>query len=338
MITPLLPTSGNLYKTNLHCHTNISDGSMTPEEVKEKYKALGYHAVCYTDHEVLIGHKDLCDEDFVALHGYEVAIKRDLDKHTALFMPVYHLNLIATDQDNLTMPRFFKNNPSMPGNAREWAERHGVYDENDTVDTVKYDTEWLNDYIDAVTEAGFLVTYNHPQWSLQGPKDYLELHGLHAVEVINGGCRFLNDNTSLHFEQMLRAGANVIPNGGDDNHNPWDIGHAVTMIKAEELSYKALIEAYRRGDCYATEGPEFHDLYIENGEIVIRTSPVESVVLLSEGRGCSIKTSASADLTEVRFPYQPARYGRYFRFELKDGRGRHAYSRAYLTEKIGGQA
>jgi hypothetical protein len=65
---------------------------------------------------------------------------------------------------------------------------------------------------------------------------------------------------------------------------------------------------------------------------------VESVVLLSEGRGCSIKTSASADLTEVRFPYQPARYGRYFRFELKDGRGRHAYSRAYLTEKIGGQA
>ena len=287
---------------------------------------------------MLIPHKELCDEDFVALHGYEVAIKRDLNKHTALFMPVYHLNLLAVDQDNLTMPRFYKENPSMPGNARAWAQEHGVYDENDVIDTVEYDVAWLNDYIKAVTDAGFLVTYNHPQWSLQGPKDYLGLRGLHAIEAINGGCRFLNDNTAFHYEQLLRAGADLIPNGGDDNHNVWDIGHAWTMIKAKELSYAALMDAYKRGDCYATEGPEFRELYIEDGEIVIKTSPVVSVVLLSEGRGCNVKASANADVTEVRFPYRPDQYGRYFRFELKDERGRRAYSRGYLTEKIGKQA
>ena len=41
MLIPLLPVGENLYKANLHCHTDISDGKMTPEEVKEKYKALG---------------------------------------------------------------------------------------------------------------------------------------------------------------------------------------------------------------------------------------------------------------------------------------------------------
>ena len=97
----------------------------------------------------------------------------------------------------------------------------------------------------------------------------------------------------------------------------------------ESLSYEL------SGDCYATEGPEFRELYIEDGEIVIKTSPVASIVLLSQGRGCSIKASANGDVTEARFPYRPEAYGRYFRFELKDGKGLHAYSRAYLTEKVG---
>lgn len=327
----LLPENGQLYKVNMHCHTNISDGQMTPEEVKARYKALGYHAVCYTDHEVLIGHADLCDEDFVALHGYEVAIKQDLDRHTGYFMPVYHFNFVAKRQEYLIPPRYFLNNPSMPGNARAWAQEKGQYDPADTIDTVEYGIDWLNGYLTAVRDAGFLVTYNHPQWSLQSAKDYLGLQGLHAIEAMNGGCRFLNDNTSLHYEQMLRHGMNVIPNGGDDNHREWDIGHAWTMIKARELSYDALIEAYERGDCYATEGPTFCELYIENGEIVIKTSPVVAVTMLSEGRHCSCKVSNDGTLTEVRFPHAPDRYGRYFRFELRDAQGRRAYSKAYLT-------
>ena len=30
----LLPENGNFYKANLHCHTNISDGKLTPAERK----------------------------------------------------------------------------------------------------------------------------------------------------------------------------------------------------------------------------------------------------------------------------------------------------------------
>ena len=325
----LLPEQGQFYKANLHCHTNISDGKMTPEEVKDWYKSHGYSAVCYTDHEVLIDQSALCDKDFVALHGYEVCIKQDLARHTGYFMPVYHFNCLAERQDNLCMPRFFKNNPSMPGNARQWAEEKGQYDENDIISTTEYSIEWLNDYLTAVRDAGFLISYNHPQWSLQSAKDFAGLEGLHAIEVINGGCRFLNDNTSLHFEQMLRAGMNVVPVGGDDNHGMRDLGHAWTMIKAEALTYDALVAAYKRGDCYASEGPSFEELYTEDGEVVVKCSPVTAVCMLSEGRACGVRTSETGDLTEARFAYKPETLGRFLRFELRDATGKKAFSRAY---------
>ena len=70
----LLPESGNFYKANLHCHTSISDGRKTPEQVKEIYKSLGYSVVAYTDHDVLIPHNDLCDDEFLALNAFEIGI------------------------------------------------------------------------------------------------------------------------------------------------------------------------------------------------------------------------------------------------------------------------
>ena len=40
----LLPENGNFYKVNLHCHSNFSDGRKSPEEIKARYKELGYSA------------------------------------------------------------------------------------------------------------------------------------------------------------------------------------------------------------------------------------------------------------------------------------------------------
>ena len=330
----LIPAAGHFYKVNMHCHTNISDGKQSPEEVKEWYKAHGYSAVCYTDHEVLIGHEDLCDDTFIALHGYEVAIKQDLSRPTATFMPVYHFNFVAEDQKNRIPPRYFVNNPSMPGDSRRWAQEHGTYDPNDTIETTKYDKEWINDYLKGVSEKGFLVTYNHPQWSLQNWSDYVGLEHLHAVEIINGGCRFLNDNTSLPYEQMLRSGMRVVANGGDDNHNTGGCGHGWTMIKAPELSYQALIEAYKKGDCYASEGPEILELYIEDGQIVIKASPAVSICLFSEGRCCYVKADEKNLVTEARFAYNPQSFGSFFRIEVRDATGRKAFSSPYYTAVI----
>lgn len=330
----LLPEQGNFYKVNLHCHTDLSDGNFSPQEIKDMYKKNGYSAVCFTDHEVLIGHEELCDEDFVALHGYEMAIKKDPYSSTGSFMPVYHFNFIAEKPDNRIMPRCYVNSSSSYKNGKHWREVLKPYDPEDIIEETHYDVAWINDYLEAVKRGGFLITYNHPQWSLQTAADYVGLRHLHAIEVINGGCGNLNDNTSLHFEQMLRAGSTPLPIGGDDTHTAYDCFKGWTVIKAPALTYEALIDAYKKGDCYASEGPELLSLVWEDGEIVVKTSAVASISLLSEGRSSQRGESADASLTEARFAYKPEKYGRYFRIEARDGRGCRAFSRAYLTEAL----
>ena len=70
----LLPENGSFYKANLHCHTTVSDGSLSPEDTKAVYKEQGYSIIAYTDHDVMIDHDDLRDESFLPLLGYEIEI------------------------------------------------------------------------------------------------------------------------------------------------------------------------------------------------------------------------------------------------------------------------
>ena len=48
----LLPNVPKYFKTNLHTHSTVSDGKLSPEELKEEYKKRGYSVVAFTDHEV----------------------------------------------------------------------------------------------------------------------------------------------------------------------------------------------------------------------------------------------------------------------------------------------
>ncbi|MBQ9080760.1 MAG: hypothetical protein IJY27_06785 [Clostridia bacterium] len=336
MYLELIPEAGRFYKVNMHCHSTISDGKQTPEEIKEYFKSRGYSAVCYTDHEVLIPHKELCDDEFIALHGFEIAVKKDEKGHTAFLMPVYHFNLIAKSQDQVMMPHYYRDNPSCAGNARQWINEHGVWDDNDIIDHTEYDIDWINEHLDAISRGGFLITYNHPQWSLQNLNDYAGLRHIHAIELINGGCIRLNDNTALHYEQYLRAGGRAVPVGGDDNHNTATSLLAWTMIKAPELTYDALISAYERGECYASDGPEIHSLVLRDGKIVVKTSPAALITLMSEGRHTQWKRDPAGErlFTEAEFSYDPEKFGKYFRIEVRDAKGYHAYSNAYFTDDI----
>ena len=328
----LIPEKGRFYKVNPHCHTNISDGQNTPEEIKAIYKARGYSAVFFTDHEVLMDQSALCDAEFIAIHGYEVAVKQNIHAHTSWFMPVYHFNLIAKDPKNLKMARFFRDNPSYPGNSRKWMEQCAQYDE--IIETTQYDKAWLNDYLGAVKEAGFLIVYNHPEWSLQTPADYLGLQHLHGIEVANGGCLENMDCSGIHFQQMLRSGMRVVPVGGDDNHREGDIGKAWLMLKAEELSYEALIEAFEKGYCYASEGPEILSLTMDEGKIRVETSEAANIVLRGEGRYADSAKAEGTLLTCAEFDYVPEKIGAFFRIEVRDAAGNRAYSNAYFTDSL----
>ena len=39
------------YRANLHAHSTLSDGKLSPEELKRAYRAQGYSILAITDHE-----------------------------------------------------------------------------------------------------------------------------------------------------------------------------------------------------------------------------------------------------------------------------------------------
>lgn len=322
----LLPERGEDFKVNLHTHTTISDGLLTPEEVKKAYKDAGYAAVAFTDHEVMIPHNDLSDDAFIAINGVECAIKRDGPQfHSGPVMPVYHFCLLARDPENDVTPVWHRQYCHGQGHNEEYA------------DTVK--TEGAFHRVYSVTGAnaltaegvrqGFFVTYNHPRWSLQTPADYEDLVGIGGVEVHNTGCVAQGDCNAEPLDVVLRrGGARPFPIAADDMHSPKSLFGGWNVLRAEKLTYENLIAALDRGDGYATQGPEIYDLYVEDGKAVLTCSPAVKVTLRTNGRGAPKVLAVDAPLTRAEFAV-PEPYD-YIRFEVTDATGKTAWTRAYF--------
>ena len=41
---------GRFFRGNLHCHSNLSDGKWSPEDVALAYRDAGYDFLCLSDH------------------------------------------------------------------------------------------------------------------------------------------------------------------------------------------------------------------------------------------------------------------------------------------------
>ena len=52
-VNHLLPQVPRYFKANLHTHTTVSDGKLSPEEIKQQYKDRGYQILCLTDHNII---------------------------------------------------------------------------------------------------------------------------------------------------------------------------------------------------------------------------------------------------------------------------------------------
>ena len=251
MRTYLLPPEGNLYKANLHCHTTISDGVFSPEEIKGFYKSRGYHAVAYTDHQICLPHPELSDDSFVALTGIEIAY--GIGKSTSI-----HACGIARD------PMTQLQHPN----------------------TAENDIALTNEGIALLNKLGFITTLNHPRWSGLSAADIAALEGFTNMEVVNGYEMMLDGygDSSACYEAVLRAGRRIRPLAADDSHKKLSSGspsheffRGFTVLKAPQLSYKALIDALDRGAFYASTGPMIRNLWLEDGILHLECSPVRGV-------------------------------------------------------------
>ncbi len=328
----LLDSNKNFYKANLHCHSTKSDGKMTVEEIKEHYKKNGYSIVAYTDHEHLLDNSYLNDDDFLAITSCEVAIKEfpELSTLVKTDMKVAHLNFLARDPKNIDTPCY---NSVYDHFVKDWFKDEIVHTcgEYDRVLT----HEGISEMVKIANEKGFLVTYNHPNWSLQNASDYIGYKGLWAVEVYNHeSCCSGRIEYDIHsYENFLRAGERIACVAADDNHSMRSTCGGWVMINADSLDYDTIFDAMEKHNLYASFGPEIKELYVEGDTAYLTFSKGEFALMSTLGRRVKKEMAQNPDgENKVSFKILPT--DGCIRFDVVDDHNRRAHTCAYFLDEI----
>jgi hypothetical protein len=279
-------SAGRWYRANLHAHTTNSDGDLSPADCAEYYRDAGYDILALTDH--------WCVSEAADRPGLLIMPGVELDGGRPEQGGNYHIvGLNVRTRGKMTRPQ--------DATARR------------LVDMIR----------DDLGEA-FIA---HPYWSGLMASDMANLEGCFAVEVYNTGCdlEILRGYSSVHWDDLLTLGHSFGAVAVDDgHHHRVDHGLAWTMIRAEELSVEAVMEALRHGRYYASTGPQILDLRVTDGHLRVATSPVASIALVSAPtQGGRVFAPEGETLTEAEFPLPPARY---CRVEAMDANGKTAWS------------
>lgn len=325
----LLSKDLNQYKANLHSHSTLSDGRITPEEMKDAYKAKGYSVLAITDHNVFLPHNDLTDEDFLMLNGIEYNV--DGGGKTCHFCAIAG----SKEEENQL---FFNRTPGYyvwKGGLE--AIKQVKYDDSlpDYVRT--YGAEGISEMMRGCRDHGYFVTYNHPVWSLERYPEYMSYDGMHAMEIVNYGSvetGYPEVNEQV-YDDMLTGGKRIFCVATDDNHTvDHDAFGAFTMIGAEALNYESVMKALFAGRFYASNGPKITALWVEDGVFHIEVPGAREIrVFTGTRRACRKLGTPDAPVTELS--YAPDKECRYVRFTVTDFEGKQAFSQAYYPAELG---
>ena len=300
---------------------------------------MGYSVVAYTDHDIMVDHSDLADENFLPLRGYELSVNETWDSGIPYNqIKTCHMCFIAIDPDQDRHVCWHREK-YVWGNARGYLNQ-AKFDENLPDYERMYSGACISDMMRIGRESGFFVTYNHPHWSMETRDEYLNYDGMHAMEICNFGCyeAGFEDYVPDVYDEMLRAGKRIFCAANDDNHNggensTHDSFGGFNMIKAEKLDYRTITKALENGDFYASMGPEIYDLYMEDGRVYITCSPAKRIMMNTQVRRAKCTWAKEGEmLTETSFEVKPD--CGYIRLTVMDEQGRYANTQAYFLDEM----
>ncbi|MGI6163519.1 MAG: PHP domain-containing protein [Bacillota bacterium] len=302
------------YKGNLHAHSTLSDGKLTPSEVVEMYIDRGYSFLAFSEHQRYTFHSDLQQPGFIILP----AIERN--KSFGDPRRYFHINGILG-----------------PKHLRKGAKK-AQFKHMERVPMPDLDeySSTAQEIIDELRDSGHLVMFNHPQWSFSDFDDLLSIDGYFAVEIFNYTSEMETGNgtSTIYWDAVLRAGRKVWGIASDDNHNgnryneaqpEWDSFGGWVMVNAPELSHDAITAALIDGNFYSSSGPEIYHLSLEGNRIHVECSPVQRIYFMTYFRhGYSRCNSDGSSIQSA--DYELRGNEKYVRVECVDERGKIAWS------------
>ncbi len=205
-----------------------------------------------------------------------------------------------------------------------------------TPEDFRHHSDWSGQQAaDAIRAAGGIFFTAHPYWCGFSSAEILTLQGSQGIEVYNTSTRYIGKAFNMQLwdeclDQQVRYNAIAV----DDVHSARDLFKGFTMICAEEASPQALLKALAEGSFYASQGPLFERISLENRIFEAEFTPCQEVILVSNGSrgflGATIDEagphSGGAACREFRCDLSELPAGSYVRCQIRDSQGNYAWS------------
>lgn len=216
-------------------------------------------------------------------------------------------------------------------------DEHGVYFHIVCLGTFKgiERSMGLEDALRSARAQGGLLVLAHPHWTGNRLEDALRLP-FDAVEVYNNVCQGMNGKgyAGPIWDSMLEQKTGLLAIASDDTHlseedQGWNGGWIV--VNASETSQRAIFDAVRTGNFYASTGPEFYNIEHHHGRIYVRTSPVKYIRLVGPAYRCQkVCDLSKSGLVEAEFAV-PDHWGTVY-IQIEDDVRRLAWTNPLFVE------
>ena len=314
---PFSLDDGIWLKAALHTHTIRSDGDLEPAAHVRHHEWMGFDICAITDHWKLT--KESSTQHCLVLTGAELAADPIGDGRYTEILAIGILDI-----------------PEDPGGDRRHWRRIDAYDFKTFPD--------LSAAGSYIAEQGGVSFVAHPYWSGLPLDVLLEAEPVDGIELFNSSAERENGrgDSSYMYDLMLETGRRPYGFATDDCHYPgFDIGDAWTMVRSEERSQEAVLDALRHGLTYASAGPSILGVELDGPAVEIRCSPARSITLMSRYEtGWAVRADHRSRLEDarileaddrglvVRARFTPPMELPYRRIVVEDAGGRRAWSNA----------
>jgi len=292
---------GRFWRGNLHTHSDRSDGCLTPQEVCRRYRAEGYDFLALTDHFIGAYGYPITDTVPFREAGFTTILGAEIHSGATANGELWHILAVG-------LPAAFQP-PHAPGFAPVAGQESGP------------------EIAARARAAGAFVAIAHPQWSGLTLADARSLTAAHAVEIYNHGCAIGCDRAdgAAIADLLLSEGRRLSLIATDDAHftEPDHFGGWV-MVKAEENAPESLLAALKRGDFYASQGPELRGVRLDDDRLAVECSAVQTVIV--QGHGSAAAAVQGQSLTSAKVPLDRVRNSQWLRVTVIDRAGKRAWS------------
>jgi len=237
------------YRGCLHCHTNVSDGDSSPEQVVEWYRNHGYQFIALTDHN------RFTDVNRAGLNRYD--------------------DFLVISGEEVTMN--FKNRPV----------HINAYNIRHLVKPIKAKSieEMVTTTVLNIRKTGGIAQINHPYYMGRfSEKELGAIGGFFLLEIHNTMVSTGAEHEML-LDRLTWMGKNVYGTAGDDAHyykprkNRYGTpGQGWIMLRAPSLTLESVMNSLQNGDFYATSGITLSELTITGTEYRVSVVPEKDTI------------------------------------------------------------